>query len=89
MGVPTVCSAVGANLEVIEHGVNGLLARTPEDWLAALERLIDDPSLRARLGAAGRRTVEERYSMRRSARALAEVIRGEVGRARSDEMGRG
>jgi glycosyltransferase involved in cell wall biosynthesis len=85
MGVPTVCSAVGANLEVIEHGVNGLLARTPEDWLAALERLIDDPSLRARLGAAGRRTVEERYSMRRSARALAEVIRGEVGRARSDD----
>jgi glycosyltransferase involved in cell wall biosynthesis len=81
MGVPTVCSAVGANLEVIEHGDNGLLARTPVEWMAALENLIDDASLRARLGVAGRRTVEERYSMRRSARALAKVVHDEVDRA--------
>jgi glycosyltransferase involved in cell wall biosynthesis len=75
MGVPTVCSAVGANLDVIEPGANGLLALTRAEWLGALESLVDDASLRARLGAAGRRTVEDRYSMRRSARLLGEVIR--------------
>jgi glycosyltransferase involved in cell wall biosynthesis len=87
MGIPTICSAVGANLEVIEDGVNGLLARTPADWLGAAERLCGDAAMRARLGAAGRRTVEERYSMQHSARTMAGVVRGEVQRVTRTEEG--
>lgn len=78
MGVPTVCSAVGASREVIRHGENGLLAETGEDWLMCLEALIDDPALRQRLGAAGRRTVEQEYSMNRCAELFAEVVRETV-----------
>jgi glycosyltransferase involved in cell wall biosynthesis len=74
-GKPVVCSAIGANLEVIRHGENGLLAATPEEWIQNLERLVDDPPLRFRLGEAGRRTVEEKYSMPRCARMFAEVVR--------------
>lgn len=73
-GVATVASAVGANREVIEHGKNGLLASSPEEWLGQLERLIDDEGLRARLGAEARRTVVEKYSMARSSSLLSEVI---------------
>jgi hypothetical protein len=58
-----------------------LLASTPGEWVGALVNLVDDASLRARLGVAGRRTVEERYSMRRSAHALAKVVHDEVDRA--------
>lgn len=56
--------------EVIEHGVSGLLVDEPdEDWIAAIERVRDDPALRQRLeqGAAKRgqeyhiRAVAPRY----------------------------
>jgi glycosyltransferase involved in cell wall biosynthesis len=75
MGIPAVCSAVGANREVIQHGENGLLASTNEEWVANLESLIDNAALRQRLGAMGRRTVEERYSMRLCAGLFAKVVR--------------
>jgi glycosyltransferase involved in cell wall biosynthesis len=75
MGLPTVCSAVGTNREVIQHGTNGLLAATDDDWLDQLPALFDDPELRARLGAAGRRTVEESYSMEHCADQFARVVR--------------
>lgn len=83
-GVSTVAEAVGANREVIEHGVNGLLAATPREWIEYVGELADNPGLRARLGAAGRRTVEERYSMRRSAEKFEAVVRGALSARRAE-----
>lgn len=80
--VPTVASAVGANREVIEHGRDGLLASTTQEWLDCIAALVDDPELRRRLGTAGRRKVEERYSMRGSAGKLESVVREVVERRR-------
>jgi glycosyltransferase involved in cell wall biosynthesis len=80
MGVATVCSPVGANRDLIRHGANGLLATTPEEWLAALESLIDDPSLRRRLGQAGRQTVVDGYSARHCAELFSRVVRDAAGR---------
>lgn len=74
-GIPTICTAIGANCEVIQSGENGLLATTSDEWLSQLEKLIDDAGLRSRLGIAGRKTVEERYSMHRSAELFAQVVR--------------
>jgi len=78
MGVPVVCSAVGASLALIQHGENGFLASTPDDWDESLGLLIGDASLRERVGMAGRRTVEQRYSAQRSALSLGEVLRTAV-----------
>jgi len=61
--IPPVVQSVGANLEIVRDGENGLLARTPEEWLTALRRLVRDPELRRRLGVRARATVEERYSV--------------------------
>jgi glycosyltransferase involved in cell wall biosynthesis len=63
LGIPTVAQRIGSNLEIIDHGGNGLLASTRDEWLEHLRRLIRNPDLRARLGEGGRRTVEERYSV--------------------------
>jgi glycosyltransferase involved in cell wall biosynthesis len=78
LGIPSVSSAVGANCDVIQHGENGLLARNPEEWIACLETLVDGRDLRARIGEAARRTVEERYSMTRCAGQFADLVRGLV-----------
>ncbi len=62
-GIATVMSPVGVNKEIINHGVNGLLATTEEEWLNYLSQLIEDKTLRTRLGEAGRQTVIEKYSV--------------------------
>jgi glycosyltransferase involved in cell wall biosynthesis len=82
MGVSTVASAVGANREVIEHGQNGFLAVTTPDWVECISRLADNADLRQALGREGRRTVEDRYSMRKSAEKFEGVVRQVVRRWR-------
>ena len=62
-GVPVIASPVGVNSEIVRHGENGFLASTEAEWRDALRQLLADPSLRRRMGEAGRRCVEERYSL--------------------------
>jgi glycosyltransferase involved in cell wall biosynthesis len=82
-GVPVVASAVGVNREIIEDGVNGFLASTDDEWVDKLGRLLSDRALRERLGRAGRRTIEERYSLQVHAPAVAGVIRRAVEEAQT------
>ena len=63
LGMPAVASPIGVNREIIRSGENGLLATTPSEWSSHLVRLCHDAGLRQRLGAAARRTVEERYAL--------------------------
>jgi len=74
-GVPVVASAVGVNREIVQDGVNGFLASTEDEWVQKINALLSDPSLRARFAAAGRRTVEERYSVRVNGPKLAAMLR--------------
>ena len=74
-GVPVVASRVGVNEEIIQDGVNGFLAATPDEWVEKLGRLLTDGGLRARFAEAGRRTVEARYSLRVHAPVFAETLR--------------
>lgn len=74
-GLPVVASPVGVNSHIVEHGVNGFLARTEDEWVEALQTLISDASLRRRMGAAGREKVERAYSLQSAAPRLAELLR--------------
>ena len=63
-GRPVVASAVGGLLDAVEHDVTGLLV-PPGDSGAlreAIERLLADPVLRAKLGAAARERARDRFS---------------------------
>ncbi len=74
---PVVASRVGGIPEVIEHGISGLLV-TPgrEDELAqSCVALMDDSDWGRRLGLAGRKCIEERFSARFMAEQVAEVYR--------------
>jgi glycosyltransferase involved in cell wall biosynthesis len=74
-GKPVIASPVGANRQVVQHGVNGFLADTPEEWADALRRLAADPELRRRMGAAARDTVETQYSTAVVTPQLAAILR--------------
>lgn len=81
-GLPVVASPVGVNSEIVEHGVNGFLAETDDEWRAAIATLLTDADLRRRMGDAGRKKVEEQYSLQvwgpRVAQLLRSVAEGRV-----------
>jgi glycosyltransferase involved in cell wall biosynthesis len=60
---PTVMQNIGVNQEIIDDGINGFLATTPNEWIEKLSLLIESPELRIALGKAGRETVVKRYSV--------------------------
>jgi glycosyltransferase involved in cell wall biosynthesis len=74
LGISPVVSPVGVNSEIIQDGVNGLLARTEEDWISALRTLLHDRGLRQRMGAAARKTVEEKYSAALQSQRVVEIF---------------
>lgn len=80
VGIPFVASPVGAAAEIGEPGVTHLLAASPEEWSAALSRLLADPDLRARMGAAGRRHAMDHHSLAGNAEILAGAFREAVAR---------
>lgn len=69
-GIPTVASPVGANRKIVRPEENGFWATTTEEWIAALNRLRSDASLRSRLGQNGRGLVEKEYSVQAQAPRL-------------------
>jgi glycosyltransferase involved in cell wall biosynthesis len=74
-GRPVVASAVGGLLDAVDDEVNGL--RVPPGDVAALraalERLLGDADMRARLGAAAREKAQREYSFDAAASALVAV----------------
>jgi len=74
-GLPLVATTAGALPEVTGPDGEAALTVPPGDagaMAVAITRLLGDPELRARLGAAGRRRVEERFSWRAATAATAE-----------------
>ena len=75
-GVPVVCSPVGTNLEVVEHGRNGYFAASEDEWVARLDELLEDAERRKQFGAAGRATVQRKYSIESTLDAFVNVLLG-------------
>jgi glycosyltransferase involved in cell wall biosynthesis len=73
-GRPVVISPVGVNVDVVEHGCNGFLAGTNEEWVEALLQLARSPELRKQMGLAARETVVERYSAEVGSRKFADAV---------------
>jgi glycosyltransferase involved in cell wall biosynthesis len=63
VGVPAVCTPVGVNRDVVQNGVNGFWAMTNDEWIEKLSTLIEDPSLRHKMGLRGRKLVRKSYSL--------------------------
>ena len=74
-GLPVVASPVGVNSEIVNDQINGYLASTADEWLYALDSLMADADLRRRMGAAGRKQVEEKYCLAVTAPRFVELLK--------------
>jgi glycosyltransferase involved in cell wall biosynthesis len=81
-GLPVVASDVGGVPELVVEGETGLLvpAGDAHALATALERLLADPELRRRLGAAGRERVRERFDLNALRSAHLELYARELAR---------
>jgi glycosyltransferase involved in cell wall biosynthesis len=73
-GVATVMSPVGVNKDIIQHGVNGFLAETEQEWIDCLSILIENSELRQQIGDAGRATIVKNYSVNANKHHYLEVL---------------
>lgn len=76
-GRPIVTTDVPGCRDVVRDEVNGLLARVRDaaDLADKLARLVTDPELRRRMGAAGRVSAELNFSSERSAEQTLDIYR--------------
>jgi glycosyltransferase involved in cell wall biosynthesis len=66
-GLPVVACAAGGAAEAIVHGETGILLESgsAEETASAIEMLLSDPQLRARMGDAGRERARSHFSLER------------------------
>lgn len=75
-GCPLVASQTPPCEEIVEDGVNGMLAdfRSPHHIARKIEELLDDRTLAHRLGQAARETILERYELSKCLRRQEDMI---------------
>ncbi|ANM31188.1 hypothetical protein ABI59_18845 [Acidobacteria bacterium Mor1] len=81
---PVVATDVGGNSELVQDGTTGYLvpSKNPDAMAGRILELLQDDSLRTRLGQGGRRRVERRHAMSKMVGSYAEVYREGLERKR-------
>ena len=74
-GVPVVVSPVGMNSDVLAAGNVGFGAKTDSEWTESILWLLDNADKAREMGHAGRKVVEERYSLRHIVPRLADYLK--------------
>jgi glycosyltransferase involved in cell wall biosynthesis len=82
-GKAVVASPVGMNVDVVQHGVNGFLASSDEQWFQALSELLSNPQLRQSMGRVGRTLVEEQYCLQIAAPRLQSLFEQIISKRKS------
>jgi glycosyltransferase involved in cell wall biosynthesis len=77
--IPPVATNIGTSPMIIRHGENGMLVRTEDEWLDALETLVKQPELRRRLGEAARRDAVQKYSTKAIAGEYRRILESVTG----------
>ncbi len=74
MGVPVVASPLAAAGVEAEPGVHLHVARSPDQWVAEIERLLAEPARRAQLAAAGRARVLSHHTWPSAMKRLDAIV---------------
>jgi glycosyltransferase involved in cell wall biosynthesis len=63
LGIPTVASPVGVNIDVINEGKNGFLCDTHEEWLKALTFLLIKEENRTSMSESAIQKIKDDFSV--------------------------
>jgi len=78
LGIVPVGTPIASNPEVIQHGENGFLAESNEDWVRYIQLLIDDKELRMKLSSQAAKDAEANYSLRSQTSKVVEAFRAAI-----------
>lgn len=83
--VPVLATSVGGPPEIIEDGREGYLLapREPAAWARAIRRIIESPDRGMEMGLAGRRRVEQAFTIEHHVAAMLDVYERTVARAKA------
>ena len=73
-GIPVIASPVGENCFIVDHGENGFLADSLDDWESLLEELVINPKLRRDFGMSGFKKIQQKYSISSQLLNLVKVL---------------
>ncbi|WP_425250845.1 glycosyltransferase [Geothrix campi] len=73
-GLPVVASPIGANCDLVDQGVNGFLAGSPQEWEKSILALAMDGRLRTSMGIQGRRCLVSNYTIQAVAPKLEALL---------------
>jgi glycosyltransferase involved in cell wall biosynthesis len=63
LGIPALVSPVGVNTKIVDHGINGFVCTTDEEWFQALSQLLTDRDLLQEMGSRTRVKIEQHFSI--------------------------
>jgi len=74
LSIPSVCCDVPELSAAVRNGKDGFIARSSDEWLSDLQKLIDDRELRHAIGKAAHETVLQSCSLNRLGRQLVSLL---------------
>lgn len=74
VGVPTVCTPVGINRDIVQDHVNGFWAQDEKQWENRLLQLMHKEDLRREMGIKGRKTLEGFYTTEVNAPRILDIL---------------
>lgn len=63
LAIPAVVSPVGANKKIVDHGINGYICSSEQEWESALLQLIQNEGLRTEMGLKAKEKIVKHYSV--------------------------
>lgn len=87
-GVPSVASAVGYNIELVEDGKTGFLidSNSPDDWTRRLDQLVANTQLRNDIASAARESVVQRFAIDRVGPVMRAALQDVCGHPKPKEQ---
>ena len=82
-GLPVIAFGVGGIPEVVEHDIDGLLVRSPEEMARATIALLGDSDRRAAMSAVARETWARRFALDRYHAQMIEALEAVHGQSQN------
>ncbi|MEM9217699.1 MAG: tetratricopeptide repeat protein [Cyanobacteria bacterium P01_F01_bin.150] len=74
LGIPSIVSATQTYREILTHGVDGFLVRTPDDWFESLDILVRDKTVRHEIAQQAKTKAWEEYSLSAMGQNIRHII---------------